>query len=45
MDFFDTIFARHSIRSYANQPVEPEKIQKILECISQAPSAGKQSVQ
>ena len=40
MDFFDTIFARHSIRSYANQPVEPEKIQKILECISQAPSAG-----
>jgi nitroreductase len=40
MDFFDTIEARHSIRSYSNRPIESEKIQKILEYTCKAPSAG-----
>lgn len=40
MDFFNTLEARHSIRSYSSQPVESEKIQKILEYACKAPSAG-----
>jgi len=40
MDFFEVINERHSIRCYKDQPVEPEKVQKILETINQAPSAG-----
>ncbi len=40
MDFFEVVQARHSIRSYSNQPVEEEKLQKILATANQAPSAG-----
>lgn len=40
MNFFDTLHARHSIRAYQSQPVEPEKLQQILEAINSAPSAG-----
>ena len=40
MEFFDVLKARHSIRSYAAQPVEPEKLQQILEAVNGAPSAG-----
>ncbi len=40
MDFFEVVKERHSIRAYKKQPVEPEKLQQILEAINQAPSAG-----
>lgn len=40
MEFFDVLEARHSIRAYEVRPVEPEKLQRILEAISRAPSAG-----
>jgi len=34
-----TILSRRSIRSYETKPVEPEKIEAILECAQYAPSA------
>ncbi len=40
MEFFDVIKNRHSIRTFTNHPVEPEKVQKILETANLAPSAG-----
>ena len=40
MDFFDAVKERHSIRAYKAQTVEPEKLQRILESINRAPSAG-----
>jgi nitroreductase len=40
MEFFDVIQNRHSIRTFTSQPVEPEKLQKILETANLAPSAG-----
>jgi len=40
MEFFDVIQKRHSIRSFTDQPVENEKLQKILETANLAPSAG-----
>jgi nitroreductase len=40
MDYFDVIQSRHSIRSYTSQPVEEDKLQKILSTANQAPSAG-----
>jgi nitroreductase len=40
MEFFDVIKNRHSIRTFTNQPVEAEKLQKILETANLAPSAG-----
>ena len=40
MEFFDALDARSSIRAYADMPVEEEKLDKILESINQAPSAG-----
>jgi nitroreductase len=40
MEFFDVIKNRHSIRTFTDQPIEPEKIQKILETSNLAPSAG-----
>jgi nitroreductase len=40
MDFFEVINQRHSIRAYKIEPVEPEKLQKILEAANKAPSAG-----
>ena len=40
MDFFDVIKNRHSIRTFSDQPVEAEKLQKILETANLAPSAG-----
>ena len=40
MDFFDLIRSRHSIRAFKKDPVESEKIHKILEAINFAPSAG-----
>jgi len=40
MEFFDVIRNRHSIRAFAAQEIEPEKVQKILEAANAAPSAG-----
>lgn len=40
MDFFDVVKERRSIRAYNAQPVEPEKLQRILEAANRAPSAG-----
>jgi nitroreductase len=40
MDFFDVVKERHSIRAYQAQPIEPERLQRILEAINRAPSAG-----
>lgn len=40
MDFFEVIKTRQSIRAYQDKPIEPEKIQQILDTINRAPSAG-----
>ena len=40
MDFFDVVRARHSIRAFTAQPIEPEKLQTILDAANRAPSAG-----
>jgi len=40
MDFFEVIRTRQSIRAFEERPVEPEKLQQILETINRAPSAG-----
>jgi nitroreductase len=40
MEFMDVVKSRRSIRHFADQPVEEEKLQKILEVINSAPSAG-----
>ena len=40
MEFFQVISERHSMRKYANTPVEEEKLRRILEITNQAPSAG-----
>lgn len=38
----ETIMARHSIRAYKDQPVEREKLEKIVECGINAPSGMNQ---
>jgi nitroreductase len=40
VNYFEVINERHSIRAYKNKPVEPEKLQQILETVNRAPSAG-----
>lgn len=40
MDFFNLIQSRHSIRAFRKDPVESEKLDRILEAINSAPSAG-----
>ena len=40
MEFFSLIQHRRSVRSYKNQPIEEEKLRKILEAANSAPSAG-----
>ena len=40
MEFFDVLSQRHSIRAYHTTPVEPEKLEQILQAINRAPSAG-----
>jgi nitroreductase len=40
MEFNEVIQRRHSIRTFTSQPVEPEKLHKILETANLAPSAG-----
>jgi nitroreductase len=40
MNFFEVVQNRHSIRAFTAVPVEPEKLQQILEAANRAPSAG-----
>jgi nitroreductase len=40
MDFLDLIKTRQSIRHYTSKPVEPEKIEKLIEVVRLAPSAS-----
>lgn len=40
MEFFDVVRNRHSVRSFKSDPVEDEKLTKILEAANRAPSAG-----
>lgn len=40
MDFINIAKQRHSVRSYKNQKVEPEKLKKILEVAHVAPTAA-----
>ncbi len=40
MEFYEIVSKRRSIRSFSSQPVEEEKLQKILETANRAPSAG-----
>lgn len=40
MEFTEVIRNRHSIRTFTSKPVEPEKLQQILETTNLAPSAG-----
>jgi nitroreductase len=40
MAFFEVLKARHSIRAYADTPVEDDTLDQILEAVNLAPSAG-----
>ena len=40
MNVMDAVKTRRSIRSYKDQPVEPEKLQQVLEAARLAPSAN-----
>ena len=40
MDFFDIVKTRQSVRVFAPKPVEPDKLQAMLEAAELAPSAG-----
>jgi nitroreductase len=40
VDFFDLIESRYSVRAYSNQPVEEEKLRKILRAAQVAPTAA-----
>lgn len=40
MDFMDLIQKRYSVRAYKPDPIEPEKLQSILEAARLAPSAS-----
>jgi nitroreductase len=39
MDLYQAIKKRYSCRSYSSRPIEPEKLERILEAARQAPSA------
>ncbi len=40
MDFMENMLTRRSVRNYAHQPVEQEKVEQLLRAAMQAPSAG-----
>ena len=40
MEFFDLIQKRHSIRAYSSRHIEEMKLNRIMDAISSAPSAG-----
>ena len=45
MEFSDLIRSRYSVRKYADKPVEPEKLEKILAAGQAAPTAKNQQPQ
>lgn len=45
MNFFELTKARYSVRKYADKPVEPEKLDKILAAGATAPTAKNQQPQ
>ena len=40
MDFFEVVESRRSVRAFKPQPIEPEKLEQLLEAVNRAPSAG-----
>ena len=40
MDFLKLVRARYSVRQYQNRPVEPEKVEQLLEAAQAAPTAA-----
>ena len=40
MDFLKLVRARYSVRQYQNRPVEPEKVEQLLEAAQAAPDAA-----
>lgn len=40
IDFFEVVKARHSIRAFQSRSVEEEKLNRIIETVNVAPSAG-----
>jgi nitroreductase len=40
MDIFDVFSSRYSIRAFADQPIRGEDLEKILDAVNRAPSAG-----
>jgi nitroreductase len=40
MDFFEVVSKRRSVRSYAKDPVTEDELNRILEAVNAAPSAG-----
>jgi nitroreductase len=40
MDFFSVLKERRSVRLFRDQPLEPEKLQQLLDAVHGAPSAG-----
>ncbi|MEW6748821.1 MAG: nitroreductase family protein [Candidatus Micrarchaeota archaeon] len=40
MGFYELIKNRHSVRAFSENPVEPEKLRRILAAMERAPSAG-----
>ena len=42
MDFINIAKKRHSVRSYTNQKVEPEKLEQILEAAHVAPTRSEE---
>jgi nitroreductase len=40
MDFFELIKTRQSVRRYTPKPIEPEKIQRLIEVVRLSPSAS-----
>ncbi|MCI0475374.1 MAG: nitroreductase family protein [Anaerolineales bacterium] len=40
MEFFEVLQARHSVRAYTAQAIEPGTVQAILDAANRAPSAG-----
>jgi nitroreductase len=40
MDYFEVVKSRRSVRAFQTQPVEEEKIRRIIETVNLAPSAG-----
>ncbi|MCK5007964.1 MAG: nitroreductase family protein, partial [Spirochaetales bacterium] len=40
MDVYDSIHIRKSVRSYLDKPVEKEKLDRVLNAVRLAPSAG-----